>query len=65
MTIAGSNSNYGRGTALRLNYERLFIGHFGVCSSGFSLSFAPFEAIIRIAELRVDSLVDARLTPYD
>jgi len=33
--------------ALRLDYKRIILAHSGVCSSGFSLSCAPFEAIMR------------------
>jgi len=42
-----------------LNYERHIPKHFGVCSSGFSLLPARFEAIMRIAARWVNSLAYA------
>jgi len=41
-----------------LNYERRLFKHFGVCSSGFSLSSVPFEATMRMrmADGGMDSL---------
>jgi N-sulfoglucosamine sulfohydrolase len=41
-------TSHARRAALRLDYKRHILAHFGVCSSGFSLSFAPVEVITRI-----------------